>query len=156
MPAPRRNQFWKHRSTHGPKKIFESPEQLWNAACEYFEWCDRNPLKEQKAFSNGKRVTVPLMRPFTHRGLCIFLDISRQTWDNYRNSANEGLLDIIEKISDIIYVQKFDGAVTGLMKENIIARELGLGEKTTLNFDEMTDEQIDRLFEKHISNARIK
>jgi hypothetical protein len=48
----------------------------------------------------------------------------------------------IHKIEDIIYDQKFTGAVIGIFKENIIARDLGLTDKKeiehkgiVLNFD---------------------
>ena len=30
---------------------FQSSEELWNAACEYFEWATENPLIEQKPMS---------------------------------------------------------------------------------------------------------
>lgn len=35
MSAPKGNQFWKLRNRHGRSKRFASPEQLWEAACEY-------------------------------------------------------------------------------------------------------------------------
>ena len=43
MGAPKGNQFWKLRSKHGRDKLFTTPELLWQAACEYFEWCENNP-----------------------------------------------------------------------------------------------------------------
>ena len=43
MAAPKGNQFWKIRSRHGRTKLFETPELLWEAATEYFEWCEANP-----------------------------------------------------------------------------------------------------------------
>ena len=46
MGAPKGNQFWKARAKHGRDKIFKTPDALWKAACEYFEWVDDNPLEE--------------------------------------------------------------------------------------------------------------
>ncbi|WP_347174524.1 hypothetical protein [Parabacteroides goldsteinii] len=43
MAASKNNQFWKLRSKHGRDILFSSPEFLWSAACEYFDWCDENP-----------------------------------------------------------------------------------------------------------------
>lgn len=43
MAASKNNQFWKLRSKHGRDTLFSSPEFLWSAACEYFDWCDENP-----------------------------------------------------------------------------------------------------------------
>ena len=45
------NQFWKFRSKHGRDKLFATPELLWDAACEYFDWMDEHPLYEAKAFA---------------------------------------------------------------------------------------------------------
>ena len=61
MAAPKGNQFWMLRSKHGRDKLFATPEALWEAACEYFQWCDENPclldakkVKEQKLLMNSK------------------------------------------------------------------------------------------------------
>ena len=43
MAASKNNQFWKLRNKHGRDTLFSSPELLWSAACEYFDWCDENP-----------------------------------------------------------------------------------------------------------------
>ena len=48
MAAPVGNQFWKARSSHGRKPIFESPEKLLEACAEYFVWVEANPLWEDK------------------------------------------------------------------------------------------------------------
>lgn len=44
MAAPKGNRFWEARSSHGRNPKFESPEALWAACCEYFEWVEANPL----------------------------------------------------------------------------------------------------------------
>jgi len=45
------NEFWKARSKHGRDKIFTTPEILWEAACEYFEWVADNPLQKSNYLS---------------------------------------------------------------------------------------------------------
>ena len=152
MPAPKKNQFWKLRSSHGRDKIFESPAVLWEACCQYFEACEAMPLKKQHVFSNGKKTTVNLMRAFTLNGLFIFLDIHRKTWDRYKEQ--EDFCAIIEHVETIIYDQKFTGAAAGLLKENIIARELGLADKTGLSFESMTDDALDKIVSKIIGNEQ--
>jgi len=65
MVAPTGNEFWKLRTKHGRDKIFSTPEILWDAACEYFQWVEDNPLYEQKAqFAQGQWNTtdIPKMR----------------------------------------------------------------------------------------------
>jgi hypothetical protein len=71
------NQFWKMRETHGRNPIFETPEQLWVAACEYFQWVENNPLLEEKIFhAQGiiTKDTVTKMRAMTIRAMCFFMD----------------------------------------------------------------------------------
>lgn len=128
MGAPKGNQFWKLRSFHGRKPIFEKPEQLWNAAVEYFDWVEANPLMSSKVVScNGfpTVVEVPKMRAMTVEGLCLFLDISQSQlllWKKER----EDFTQVIIRIMDVIREQKFTGASADLLNANIIARDLGL------------------------------
>lgn len=120
------NRFWEARSSHGRKPIFQDEEQLWQACLEYFEWVEDNPLKEEKV-SNKVRLTVNKMRAMTLGGLYIFLDITENTWANYRESDN--LKEVCAKVDNIIRTQKFEGAAADLLNGNIIARDLGLSDK---------------------------
>lgn len=131
MPAPLGNQFWKARSSHGRKPIFDSPEKLWEAACEYFEWVEANPISAPQIFSfQGQSWTddLPKPRPMTVDGLQIFLDISRSCWEDYQ--AREDFVPVTKQIEQIIRDQKFAGASVGLFNANIIARDLGLKDQT--------------------------
>lgn len=134
MAAPAGNQFWKARSSHGRKPIFETAESLWEAASEYFEWCDANPLFEAKAFAYEGKVTIdslPKMRAMTIGGLCIFLDISVSAWHDYK--AREDFMQVIAQIEQVVRDQKFTGAAAGLLNANIIARDLGLSDRQELS-----------------------
>lgn len=130
MPAPKGNQFWKQRSSHGRNPVFATPDDLWSAACEYFEWVEVNPLYEDKVTSfQGVNTHEPVakMRAMTISGLCIFLDIDRSTWLEYTRS--EGFSNIATRVEEVIRTQKFEGASADLLNPNIIARELGLSDK---------------------------
>lgn len=125
------NRFWEVRSSAGPKPKFADPDTLWAACCEYFEWNETSPLHEAKAFAYEGVVTVealPKMRAMTLAGLCMFLDVSRETWTTWRTSRSD-LSDVISRAEAVIYRQKFEGASAGLLVPNIIARDLGLAEK---------------------------
>jgi hypothetical protein len=133
VAAPAGNQFWKARSSHGRKPLFETPEALWDAACEYFEWVEANPLWEDKIISFqgvATHVDVAKMRAMTISGLCIFLDIGRRSWDEYR--AREDFSPVCEQVEQTIREQKFTGAAADLLNPSIIARDLGLADKTEL------------------------
>jgi len=131
MSAPKGNQFWKARSTHGRKPIFPDAETLWEACVEYFEWVEANPLYEDSVQSyqgNVKHEPIAKMRAMTVTGLCTFLDISLQAWTEYR--SRDGFGEVTTRVDQIIRDQKFSGAAAGLLNANIIARDLGLAEKS--------------------------
>lgn len=133
MGAPAGNQFWKLRSKHGRDKLFSSPAALWEAACEYFEWCEENPLMEiDFKGKDADRVELPKMRAFTWQGLELYLDIDSlreyKTNENYKDFSQ-----IITRIEKVIYDQKFTGAAAGFLNPNIIARDLGLADKKELS-----------------------
>lgn len=125
--APFGNQFWLARSSHGRSPIFKNPEQLWKACQEYFAWVEAHPLFEMKPFAyQGIVVQEPVakMRAMTIGGLCIFLDIARRTWDEYR--GRDDFLPVVTQVEEVIRDQKFSGAAADLLNANIIARDLGL------------------------------
>lgn len=126
------NRFWEARSSAGPKPKFADPESLWDACVEYFEWVEDNPLWEIKAFAYQGTVTqkpVPKMRAMTIGGMCLFLDISHDTWIEWRSSRPD-LSEVIARAEAVIRDQKFGGAAADLLNANIIARDLGLADKS--------------------------
>lgn len=121
------NDFWMHRTSHGRDKLFEDPETLRMACCEYFTWVGNNPLYEMKVCSyEGKHDHEPVakMRPMTLTGLYSFLDISHTAWQSWRKHPDYSA--ITEWVDNVIKTQKFEGAAAGLLNANIIARDLGL------------------------------
>jgi hypothetical protein len=152
MAAPKENQFWKLRSKHGRDKLFTTPDLLWEAACEYFQWCQDNPwMKIEQARAAGKpglaikvkkgqavgiqatRPTelaeLPTARPYSLSGLCLYLGCSHHYFYEFKKTANEDYLDILTRIELIIETQQFEGATVGAYNANIIARKLGLTDK---------------------------
>lgn len=133
------NEFWRVRATNGRDKLFETPDLLWLAAVEYFEWCDNNPLYECKAFAFQGMVTtenLPKMRAYTIDGLCLFLDCSPNYFRAFKSQERENkeaYLEVIERIERAIYNQKFTGAAADLLNPNIISRELGLVDNSKLD-----------------------
>jgi len=130
------NQFWKMRSKHGRDKLFATAELLWEAACEYFQWCDENPWYKNEAVKAGdhfgEHVQIPIARPYTIKGLCIYLDCNSEYFRQFKASLGNEQTDfsrIILLIEETIYTQKFEGAAVGAFNSNIIARDLGLTDK---------------------------
>ncbi len=149
MAAPKGNQFWKARSSHGRDPIFKSPQELLKACEEYFQWTEDNPLYEEKAFSyQGEIIKTDLykMRAMTIGGLCVFLDICENTWTNYKNDND--FLSVSMQVERIIKNQKFSGAAADLLNANIIARDLGLKDKTetevVVSLADLTEDELNR------------
>ena len=136
MGAPKGNQFWKLRSKHGRDKLFASPELLWDAACDYFQWCDENPWVKSEAIKSGDLagtiVRIPTARPYTLTGLCLYLDCNSKYFTEFEANLKESDKDfseVITRIRETIYSQKFEGAAVGAFNANIISRDLGLADK---------------------------
>ena len=142
------NKFWTLRSKHGRDKLFATPELLWKAACEYFEWCDENPLKEEKVFQyQGEiiRADVSKMRAMTMVGLCFYLHCNEAYFRTFKSQLPENEKDfntIICDIEAIVYSQKFAGAAADLLNANIIARDLGLADRSKIEHDVPPDSDI--------------
>jgi hypothetical protein len=166
MPAPKGNEFWKLRSKHGRDKLFESPELMWEAACEYFKWCQDNPWSKQETTvkPNGIDVkTIPTERPFTMQGLCLYLDCNTKYFNNFKKQLSpddEDFNYIITRIEEIVYQQKFEGAAVGAFNANIIARDLGLKEKQDIDLKDdrrtLTNEEREKRIEELKTKLNIK
>jgi len=160
------NRFWMLRSKHGRDILFDSPSLLWEEACKYFDWCEKNPFYETeqikciiRPFKNEKGVIeanpntiqLPKLRPFTLHGLCLFLDCNTKYFNDFEERIKErydeqskGFSEVITRIREVIYCQKFSGAVAGFFNSNIIARDLGLIERTDItSLNESIKSEID-------------
>lgn len=142
MGAPLGNQFWKLRSKHGRDKLFTTPELLWEAACEYFQWCDDNPhiesVVQKRKISRDEEIIElvqnPKKRAYTIQGICLYLNCNTKYLydfeDGLKASPNKDFSEIITCIRETIFEQKFSGAASGFFNANIIARDLGLSDKS--------------------------
>lgn len=135
MAAPKENQFWKlvQKPTGRPNTY--TPDELWDKALDYFEWVHENPLMETKMFSyEGGTHTgeVPKMRAMTEIAFCLFAGINQETFRNYKSGKEpyQEFFEVASDIAAIIYQQKIEGAAADFLNANIIARELGLKERT--------------------------
>jgi len=173
MAAPVGNQFWLQRTKHGREKLFSDPEIFWEECVRYFNWCDDNPLKEED-FRGKDAVSVTLnkMRAYSWSGLGVFLDCDlRRYKDAFKGDVgyesvrgfvdlSEDFVHILMRVNQILFTQKFEGAAAGLLKENVIVRDLALAEKSDvrqlnvnssdfIDYTEVSDETL-----KEIKNAR--
>jgi len=130
MAAPKGNEFWKLRLKHGRSHAIETAEQLWENFLEYAQWINENPLIEiDYKGKDAIQVEMPKMRPFTKDGFALACGLSEwRIIDEWRD--RKGFSQIITCIEKQIINQKFEGAASGFFNPNIIARDLGLTEKS--------------------------
>lgn len=118
-----------------PKKI-ESPELLWQYFEEYVIHERNNPMYKVEYVGKEARIErTPLETPLTFEGFECYLadrgiindlgDYSSNKDERYNDFAT-----IIARIRGNCYVHNLKGAAVGLFNANIIARKLGLVEKT--------------------------
>lgn len=118
------------RAYRGRPRKFNSPDEMWKAALEYFEWVEANPLREQKLVTykgDYEIAEVNKMRAMTLAGFCLHAGICKGTWQEYQK--REEFLAVMQVIENYIREQKFTGAAADLLNARIISRDLGLIDK---------------------------
>lgn len=162
MAAPAGNRFWEQRSKHGRDKIFSNADMLWKESVRYFTWCEENPLIEiDYRGKDATMVELPKVRAFTLKGLCMFLHVNEDFMHQFRNTCagrsdpeSQDFSRIISNIFDTIFMQKFTAAAAGFLKENLIARETGLAEKSQVH--QITQNASDYIDYAEVSDEALK
>lgn len=130
MAAPAGNQFWKLRSKHGRDALFTNPQLMWEAATEYFNWCDAHPWYKIEAIKSGpnpgKLVKIPTARPYSLSGLCRYIGCNEAYIRQFKQGCSEDFTTVISEIEIVIETQQFEGATVGSFNANIIATKQGL------------------------------
>ena len=153
MAAPKGNEFWKLRSKHGRGRIIESPEVLAQASDEYFKLCIDNPIRtyDYKG-KDAEKVEYLIPKVFQKNELARFCDLSEWRLIDDLKKINEDFSQVVTRIEGIIADQKYQFAVANIFNSNIVARDLGLADKSEVKkrhiFEDLTDEELDREIEK--------
>jgi len=154
MAAPKNNKYYLLREYDGRPKKFESPKQFLNECMDYFKWCDNNPWYRNEAIKSGndagRIIKIPTKRPYTLVGLCNYLGIVENTFKNYESDENyKDYFTVVTHVRNIINNDQLEGACVDAYNANIIARVLGLVEKTNntnknlnINSKELTKEEM--------------
>jgi len=140
MAAPANNQFWKLRSKHGRDAAFSDPNKLLEACYEYFEATAKRKWYKKEAVKGGNlagtTMSIETETPYSIKGLCIFLGVNSVWFNQFKDSetykSNIDFSKVITHVIEIIETQQFEGATVGAFNPNIIARTLGLADKTDI------------------------
>lgn len=125
------NEHWKVISAGG-RVISVTPEDLWQQAVDYFQWCDDNPITTKKTMLTGKtqgqKVEVDYKRPYTIDGFCLHASITKRWLEDLKGMYGIESIwyKVAEKIMSIIYTQNLEGAIVDLFNPLVISKILNL------------------------------
>ena len=94
----------------GRPRKYETPELLWAAACEYFDYVDQNQLERVEGIKSGDMagmlVSIPVRRPYTKVGLQCYLGLCDSYLRELRNEPQ--FLTALELIDKVIETQQLE------------------------------------------------
>ncbi len=162
MAAPEGNSFWELRAKHGRDALFDDPEKLMESAKEYFRLVDADPWMKNEAIKSGENcgqiIEVPTARPYTIKGLCIYLDASETWFKKFEKACHDqdrkDFFPVLAHIREMIHDQKYTGAAVGAFNPMIIARDLGLQDHSKI--DETLKGEMDHTFKVQFVKADKK
>jgi len=133
MGAAIGNNYWEFRNKHGRNHQY-TPDAIWDEAVKYFNWITLRVWNKKEAIKSGEMagelIDIPTSTPMSIKSFCLYADISHQTFLNYEN--NNDFVEVITRIKSIIESQQFEGATVGAYNPNIIARTLGLVDRSDI------------------------
>lgn len=130
------NQLWKQRAKHGRDYLFKDPAKLWEAAVEYFTWCDNNPLSrnEPVKFEGMMSVEeVEVGRPYTLTGFCFYIRCAESYFRRFDyEQAPPDLITVVEAILATVRDQQISGAIVNIFNGPLVSKLNDLVEKTDI------------------------
>jgi hypothetical protein len=134
--------FIKEARKRGRPKNLDSPEELWDLACEYFQRQDGSPWnRTDYRGKDAEAVSIPTAAPYLWSGFEDFLyekkgittlkdyrTASRNP--DYRDGAYANFAEVVTRVDSIMVSQKISGALVGAYNSNLVARLEGLADKT--------------------------
>lgn len=154
-------QLWTKRpGVYEAAKFFESADAMYKRCLEYFKWCDDNPMyKAEQLKKPGPpmvidghvvpgetMIEIPMKRPYTNKGLCIFLGVNEKYFNTFVNKHKSEYdkirlsdwLMVIDFVKDTIANQQYEGAAAGFFNGNIVGRMIGLADKSEVEVKQET------------------
>ena len=113
----------------GQTRISNTPEDFWNQACEYFQWCDDSDMEIRDYVTSGKTAGSEYKRkndrPYSIMGLCLYCGINMKYFNDLMDMPDDNMYKIVaERISYIILEQNFSNAAIGNYSASFMNRLL--------------------------------
>lgn len=133
------------RRTFTKRARYATPEELYAACYDYFEWCDENPIMTRRlvTVSNGggmgssvEQHELPQPRMYTETGLCLHLGIGHNTWLSWKDPMHalywEEAVDVIDWAITVVREQNLTEAAVGGLNPMLVMRIHGIREQMDL------------------------
>ncbi len=104
-----------------------TPEKLDAKFEEYAKWAKKNPRYTHRALPNGKIVKVPIERPLTLDGFCIYAEIVPPTFRNLEKL--EEFFSVCAHVRAMIEADQLEGAMCEQFNPTIASRVLHLADR---------------------------
>lgn len=143
----------------GRPPLFETAEDLWKKALEYFEYCEAHPMKVdvRSKMRRGKDDTAEqaqatVSRPYTLDGLCLYCNIL-MPWATFKQHCNrradkEEFGIVISACEAAVRDQQVTGAMIGVYSERLTARLNGIVDKQEMD---VNHRQTSMTFEEYVA-----
>ncbi len=149
---------------NGKEQVYNSSDKLLSKAFEYFAWCEDNPWHKKELMRSGDRkgelLEVPISRPYTLAGLCVYCGISEYTFTSYK--SDHKLRNAALHILEIIHQNQLEGAIIGVYNSSFVSRLLDINNvnEELVNNEkpfiiEVVNEQAKNELEKLIRNLKL-
>lgn len=151
--------LWR-KNKMGPPVTYEQgdSQKLLKDCVDYFVWCQENPLyvtEVVRSKEGAELISLPKLRAYSKTGLCQWLGITFQTWQDWSKDRSD-LFEAIAYAEQVIVTQKFEAAAAELLNPGFIARDLGMVDrrdvtskdksiKDETDFSQLTDEELDQI-----------
>jgi len=118
----------------GKPKYIPTPENLWELFEKYVGQLEI--LKQQVPHVKFGTVDIEIKEPMTMEGFKCFGHENGITINHYIANSEDAYTEYrttITRIKDTIFKHNFSRAAAGIYKENLIARQLALGDKSQVD-----------------------
>ena len=160
MAFEKGNEFWRIRAKDGRDKIIKDTKKLAEDAEKYFKTCIDNPLEVEKVGFNGLKTVQSYPMVFQKGELARFCGVSQwRTIEDLKEDSKD-FLQVVTQIEDVIKSQKFRYGMIGVFNSNIVARDLGMKERTDMTTNDaplesnfvVASKKVSKKVEKFIKN----
>jgi hypothetical protein len=119
------------RTNDGRPRKYQTAEELLNGINGYFIWCD----EQKEVITNSKGEIKTISKPYTISGLCVYLGISKDAWNNY--SSVDIFIDITAmaklKVENYVEENSLNGKINPIMSIFNLKNNFGWTDKIEIN-----------------------